>query len=107
MLLSSAVDHSRNTTFRKAEPPWTHELDIEITYRAVQVLGLTRPAVVKRQFLHHVFQQLEEHTSNELQPRKRRDDVLGEPDWARVNPSLRTSLHSQRKIQTCSPRMLS
>jgi hypothetical protein len=39
---------------------------------------------VKRQFLHHVFQQLEEHISNELQPRKRRDDVLGEPDWMKV-----------------------
>jgi len=39
---------------------------------------------VKRQFLHHVFRQLEEHTSEELQPRKRRDDVLGDPDWSKV-----------------------
>ena len=48
------------------------------------MLGLTRPAAVKRQFLHHVFRQLEEHTSDELQPRKRRDDVLGDPDWTKV-----------------------
>ena len=55
-----------------------------------QALGLTRPAAVKRQFLHHVFRQLEEHTSEELQPRKRRDDdVLGDPDWAKVRWRLK------------------
>lgn len=50
----------------------------------VQVLGLTRPADVKRQFLRQVFQQLEESVSRDAHPDGGSDQVLGDPDWKQV-----------------------
>ena len=55
-----------------------------------QVLGLTRTADVKRQFLHLVFQQLEESVSHDAQPDGGHSEeegvpaILGKPDWKQV-----------------------
>ena len=53
-----------------------------------QKLGLTRPPRVKRQFLQHVFRQLEEGLPADLHPAPPAEGgaVLGDPDWAQVRP---------------------
>ena len=55
---------------------------------SLQYLGLARTAEVKRQFLQHVFQQLEDSLPQEVQPDGRSDQGLGEPNWKRVCASL-------------------